>query len=237
MGEDELTEAGEFSLSGIDLLSGLSSAERREVEQACSWKQFTPHQQIIDRNSLSRGVYMIVEGRVRVVNYGLSGREVTLDEFPEGNYFGELSAIDGRPRSARVIALSDRLIAALPGNKFLELLASHPSVASKVLVQLAGIVRASNERIMDLSTLGANNRVHAELLRQAHENMDGENQAVIKPNPLHGDVASRVSTTRETVARVMNDLARQSVVEWTKEALIIVDVEKLNAMVQKVRGD
>jgi CRP/FNR family cyclic AMP-dependent transcriptional regulator len=180
---------------------------------------------------------MIVEGRVRVVNYGLSGREVTLDEMPEGSYFGELSAIDGRPRSARVIALTHSPIAALPGNRFLEILTKHPPCASKVLIQSAGVVRASNERIMDLSTLGANNRVHAELLRQAHENMDGDNKAVIKPNPLHGDIASRVSATRETVARVMNDLARQDIVERTKKALVIVDVEKLNAMVQEVRGE
>ena len=67
--------------------------------------------------------------------------------------------------------------------------------------------------------------------------MDGDNKAVIKPNPLHGDIASRVSTTRETVARVMNDLARQDIVERTKKALVIVDVEKLNAMVQEVRGE
>jgi CRP-like cAMP-binding protein len=232
-----VTESGESSLAGIDLLSGLSSTERREIEQACSWKRFIAHQQIIDRNSQSRGVYMIVEGQVRIVNYALSGREVTLGELPEGSYFGELAAIDGRPRSARVIALTNSLIAALPGSKFLEMLGNHPSIALKVLVQLASVVRDSNERIMDLSTLGANNRGHAELLRQARENMDGDDRAVIKPNPLHGDIASRVSTTRETVARVMNNLARRAIVKRTKEALIIIDVEKLHAMVQEVRGE
>jgi CRP-like cAMP-binding protein len=218
-------------------LSGLSPAERREVEKACSWKRFITRQQVIDRNSQSRGVYMIVEGRVRVVNYALSGREVTFDELPEGSFFGELAAIDGRPRSARVIALTNSLIAALPGSKFLEILENHSSIALKVLVQLASVVRASNERIMDLSTLGANNRVHAELLRQTHENMGGDNRAVIKPNPLHGDIASRVSTTRETVARVMNNLARRAIVKRTKEALIVIDIEKLRAMVQEVRGE
>ncbi|HJO72256.1 MAG TPA: Crp/Fnr family transcriptional regulator [Rhodospirillales bacterium] len=232
-----MRESGESSLASIDLLSGLSPAERREVEKACSWKRFITRQQVIDRNSQSRGVYMIVEGRVRVVNYALSGREVTFDELPEGSFFGELAAIDGRPRSARVIALTNSLIAALPGSKFLEILENHSSIALKVLVQLASVVRASNERIMDLSTLGANNRVHAELLRQTHENMGGDNRAVIKPNPLHGDIASRVSTTRETVARVMNNLARRAIVKRTKEALIVIDIEKLRAMVQEVRGE
>ena len=61
--------------------------------------------------------------------------------------------------------------------------------------------------------------------------------ASISPIPVHGDVASRVSTTRETVARVMNDLARQGVVERLKDALLVNDVEKLREMVEEVRGE
>lgn len=232
-----MTESGEFTLAGIELFADIGERERHDVEQSCSWRRFVPHQQIIDRNSSSRGVYFVVEGRVRIVNYALSGREITLDELPQGSYFGELSAIDAQPRSARVIALLDSLIAAMPADRFLGLLKSRPEVAFKVLTHLAKIVRTSNERIMDLSTLGANNRVHAELLRQARDNMDGNNRAVIAPNPLHGDIASRVSTTRETVARVMNDLARRKIVERTKNALVISDVKKLNDMVEEVRGE
>lgn len=232
-----MTESGGYSLAGIGLFADLGEPERSAIERSCSWRRFAPHQQIIDRNSSSRGVYFVADGRVRIVNYALSGREITLDELPKGSYFGELSAIDAQPRSARVIALVDSLIAAMPAERFLGILQSHPEIALKVLTQLAKIVRASNERIMDLSTLGANNRVHAELLRQASENMDGDNRAVIVPNPLHGDIAARVSTTRETVARVMNDLARRKVLERTKDALVIADVKKLRDMVEEVRGE
>ena len=105
------------------------------------------------------------------------------------------------------------------------------------MTHLAQIVRASTERIMDLSTLGANNRVQAELLRQARNALDGENRAVIKPIPVHSDIASRVSTTRETVARVMNDLARKEILERRKDSLVIVDVNELQTMVEEVRGE
>ncbi len=90
---------------------------------------------------------------------------------------------------------------------------------------------------MDLSTLAANNRVHADLLRLARANPDGENQAVISPIPVHGDVASRVSTTRETVARVMNDLARQNLVKREKNKLVVLDVEALEDIVEEVKGE
>ncbi len=237
MGSNALGDNPSYSLAGIRLLGGLDDDTRGDVEKSCRWKHYKSGEQIIDRQSDSRDIFFIVYGRVRVVNYSLSGREVTLDDYREGGHFGELSALDGQPRSASVMSLVDSLIASLPHNRFLELLERHPTMALNVMRQLARIVRSSTDRIMDLSTLGANNRVHAELLRQARANMDGENTAVISPIPVHGDIASRVSTTRETVARVMNDLARRGFVERGKDAMTVLDVQKLEDMVEEVRGE
>lgn len=232
-----MTDNAISSLQGIDLLADLSNDERQAIEQACRWKRYAPQEQIIDRQSASRDICFVVRGRVRVVNYSLSGREITLDDIEEGSYFGELAAIDGQPRSASVMALTECMVAALPPDHFLKAVERHPSLALKVMRRLANVVRVSTDRIMDLSTLGANNRVHAELLRQARTSMTGPNQAEIKPIPVHGDIASRVSTTRETVARVMNDLARQKVLERKKDRLFIPDVDHLESLVQEVRGE
>lgn len=225
------------SLAKIELLNGLPAAERKSVEQACRWRRYAAHEQIIDRQSASRDLCFVVDGKVRVVNYSLSGREVTLDDLGPGQYFGELAALDGQPRSASVMALTSCLIAALPPDVFVGLVERHTGIALHVLRHLAGIVRNSTDRIMDLSTLAANNRVQADLLRQARTAMTGDNTAAIHPIPVHGDIASRVSTTRETVARVLNDLARQGIVERTKDALVIHDVRLLSAMVEEVRGE
>jgi CRP-like cAMP-binding protein len=89
---------------------------------------------------------------------------------------------------------------------------------------------------MDLSTLAAQNRVQAELLRQAQGRERRANAAIIAPIPVHSDIASRVSTTRETVARVMNDLARKGIVERRKGALVIHDMRRLESLVEDVRG-
>jgi len=102
---------------------------------------------------------------------------------------------------------------------------------------LARVVRTSTDRIMDLSTLAANNRVQADLLRLAKDHVDDSNTAEISPIPVHSDIASRASTTRETVARVLSDLARRGVVERQKEALVVLDVEQLSDMVEEVRGE
>jgi len=234
---DALSDTVEQTLAGIDLFKDLSKAERVAVEKSCRWRRYVPHQQIIDRESTSREVFFVVSGRVRIVNYSFSGRGIILDELPEGRYFGELSAIDNRPRSARAVALTDSLIASLPQQQFMKTLETHPKLARDVMIHLADMVRVSTQRIMDLSTLGANNRVHADLLQLCGKIDDDTKEAVIEPVPIHNDIASRVSTTRETVARVMNDLARSDILKKKGHALIITDVQRLRDMVEGVRGE
>ena len=121
-GNSDVDEANEQSLRGVELFAALSKDELASVEQRCRWRLFAPHQQIIDRESPSRDVFFVVRGKVRIVNYSFSGRGITLDELYEGSYFGELSAIDSEPRSARVISISESLIGSLPQKFFLETL-------------------------------------------------------------------------------------------------------------------
>jgi len=229
------TESG--SLSAINLLSELSVSELNKLEQQCRWRHYSAQEQIIDRQSDTTDIFFVTEGQVRIVNYSLSGREITFDDLRKGELFGELAAIDGQPRSASVMALKGCQVASLPQERFHALLENHPKIALRMMENLAGMVRASTDRIMDLSTLAANNRVQAEVLRQARESSADEISAIIKPIPVHGDIASRVSTTRETVARVLNDLARQGIVERRKDSLVISDMERLSDMVEEVRGD
>ena len=125
----------ERSLAGIKLLVNLPPDELLMVEQRCRWWRFAPGEQIID---------------------------ATIEP---GSYFGELSAIDGQRRSANVVAVTDCDLASISPAIFLKLLVKHPSVAMSVLQRLAGIVRISDDRIMDLSTLRAVQRVYVELLR------------------------------------------------------------------------
>lgn len=232
-----MSDAQSTNLDRIELLNCLTAEERASIARQCSWRHFHPHEQIVDRSSDSRDVCLIVEGRVRVVNYSLSGREITFDDIDAGGYLGELSAIDGGTRSASIVALSETLVAFMSPRLFLETATGNPTVAAKVMRRLTQIVRTSTGRIMDLSTLGANNRVHAELLRLAKAGLRPDGKAEITPIPIHSDIASRVSTTRETVARVMSDLSRDNIVIRQGNSLVVPDFERLEEMVEEVRGD
>ncbi len=231
-----MTETRPSSLDNVALLAPLSPADRATVARQCKWRRFEEGEQIVDRLGDTHDLCFVVEGRARVVNHSMSGREISFDDVEPGGFFGEMSAIDGEPRSATVIALTSTVVAFLSPKRFEELVLGTPRIGLAVMKRLVAMVRSSTERIMDLSTLGANNRIHAELLRLAKPDAKGGNAATISPIPVHSDIASRVSTTRETVARVLSDLARDGVVERGDAALFIRDLRALRRMVEDVRG-
>lgn len=225
-----------YRLDEIALLDGLPAEEMRALEQRCAWRRYAVGEQILDRSSNSRDVFFVVSGKVNVVNFSLSGREVAYADIGAGGHFGELSAVDNEPRSATVVAADKCLLAALPPEPFNDLLMSHPAIMREVLLKLAHIVRISNERIMDLSTLGAVQRVHRELLRMAEPDPLTAGSWVIFPLPTQSQIAGHASTTRETVARVIGTLTAAGIVKRKGKSLYIRDRARLEAVLARL-GD
>ena len=223
------------NLSKIKLFNGLNAEKLGEIEARCSWLVYDSNTQIIDQQSHTTNIFFVTKGSVRVVNFSLSGREIAFGEVKSGGYFGELAAIDGHPRSASVVSLSACELAVLQQEELITLIKRESSIALNLLLGLTGLVRSSTERIMELSTVAANNRVQYEILRRAREHLVSDLSANIHPIPLHSEIASRVSTTRETVSRVMNDLARRGVVERKKDSIFIRDINALNDLIYQTQ--
>ena len=104
------------------------------------------------------------------------------------------------------------------------------------MTRLAALVRSLSERVIDLSTLGVQNRIHAEILRLARAAGVARNRARLEPGPKHADIASQVSTYREQVTRELSALARAGILEKDGAALVVCDVARLEKMVEDVRG-
>ena len=225
-------------LDGIKLLSSLNAKAFRSLEKTCTWRRYDANEQIVDRSSSSRDVLFVVEGRVHVVNYSLSGREIAYATVSAGGYFGELSAIDGEPRSATVVALERCLLAGITPELFNDLLLPHADIAIEVMRGLARIIRICDDRIMDLSTLGAVQRVYLELLRRAKPDPVTAGSWIIYPMPTQTLIAGRASTTRETVARVLSQLSQAGLVGRKGKTLHIRDRDRLEILAERLtQGD
>ena len=73
-----MSEKEAESLSNIDLLSDLKAAQLRDLEKACSFKHYSTHEQIIDRQSDSTDVFFVVAGKVWGIHPGLYGLSINL---------------------------------------------------------------------------------------------------------------------------------------------------------------
>ncbi len=227
-----------MKIDAIPLFGATSEAFRAEMDKFLRWKTYRAGQEIINREDKNSDLLFVHKGKVRIVIYTLSGREVTLDDIEAGGFFGEMAAIDKEPRSASVVALEPSEIAFLSAERFEEGLKKESQVALRIMQRMSMIIRHANERIVELSTLGANNRIHAEILRLARKNgVEKNGKIYISPIPVHSDIAARISTVRETVARAMSDLAKQGIVTRENGSLVVHDVKRLEQMVQDVRGD
>jgi CRP/FNR family cyclic AMP-dependent transcriptional regulator len=224
------------SLLRVRLLEDLDREVIRSLEKRSRWRRYARDEQILDRDSESRDVFLVVEGSVEVINYSISGREVAFGHVAEGGYFGELSAIDGGRRSASIVAVESSLVLVVPPDVFTEILTHNPPAAMQVLRRLAHIIRTADDRIMDLSTLKAVQRVYVEILRLAEED-EKTGETVVRPLPTQRDIARRASTSRETVARVLGQLTRSEVVERRGRTLVIHDMDRLSEMTEALDGD
>lgn len=225
------------TLSGILLLGGIEETERERLEGRCQCRRYGSGQTILERGSESREVLFIVQGAVNIVNYSLAGREVAYATLKAGDCFGELAAIDGQPRSASAVATEATLLAALPAEVFLDLLQRRAQVTFRLLQRLTRMVRSGDLRIMELSTLAATQRVYAELLRMSARDAAVPNLWVIHPLPPLREIASRVSTTRETVARALSQLYPTGLLRRKGRSLYIMDRAEFERLLVSLQLD
>lgn len=221
---------GQVGLEKIRLLEGLSPQKLQNLETQCRWHQFSANGQIVDQSDEQSDVFFVVEGQVRLVSYTLAGREIIFSNVPAGEYFGELSAIDGGGRATGAVAVESCRLASVTPEVFRKLMADHPEITRKVLVRLAGTIRSSDDRIIDLCTLPAPQRVYAELMRMSEEDAVAPGTWVVRPMRTHAEIANRANTTRETVTRSLSHLVANGIVERMSKSLYIRDREQLAAL-------
>lgn len=218
------------SLDGIDLLASLGPAERAALAARCTWRRHAPGERILQRGDEGREVLFLVEGRVRVIDPMPGDREIAFAVVGAGAVLGELSALDGEPRSAAVDAADACLVATLDAGAFNELLLDRGTVAVALLRCLARLIRRNDARIAELCLLGALQRVYRELLMQARPH--GSGAGIVSPLPPAESLAASAGTSRDTVTRALHHLAKAGITRRQGADLVIRDVDMLEALIE-----
>nr|WP_246152306.1 Crp/Fnr family transcriptional regulator [Roseospira navarrensis] len=204
---------------------------RTDLVRRFSHRRFKARQVICDITSQDRDVWFILQGRVTVSIFARNGREIAFAELGPGQHFGEIAAIDGHRRSAAVTARTDCEVLVLSAERFHEIVMKFPDVAWRIMVRLTTLVRTSNERLQSFSTQSVTQRVCQELINLAMPSQAVRGAHIIHPVPTQADLGNRVGASRETVARVLLDLAHDGFVIRKGRTLTIPTIGKLEALV------
>ena len=230
--------ASRDSLAEIAIFSEVAPDEVAALSRRCRWRRYGAGQTILQHRDAGCDVFFVVRGSVCAIYHSASGREVRFDDLSAGEIFGEFAAIDGAPRMADVVAVTDTVVAAMSAELFHEVLRRHETVCVALLRRLTAIARTMSQRVIEFSTLPVRNRIHAELLRLARIDADDPREtAVITPAPTHAEIASRISTHREAVTRELCELTRSGLIERRGNALILRDVVALSDMVEETLAE
>jgi CRP-like cAMP-binding protein len=213
----------------IALFEDLSPAEMARVEGTCSTRSFQKSSQILGDQDPTDDVFFILEGTVRANSVSPGGREVIYSELSAGDIFGEFSAIDRKPRSTAVFAVTDCVVARMSSERFFELLRGNGAVATRLVELLVTKIRRMTERVFEVSALSVRERVRRELLRLAEHGERQGRSVVIRPAPTHYEIAARIGSHREAVTREFNRLEAERLLEVGRRQITIVDLERLEA--------
>lgn len=231
--EDTAISKDVRTLGGIELLGEASPDIISRLEKECRWFTCEPDEVIVDRDDETTEVFFITSGSVKVMDFLANDQEIALAELGAGTSFGEMSAIDSSRRSARVAALEDTTLAALPSKMFRQLLIDCPGISLMLLKRFAGLIRTLNSRVTSLSTLSPHQRVYYELLRMSEPNTQGDGTWMIHFLPKHEEIASWSGTSREDVAMAIGHLAREGIVGRKHKSLVIKDHGRLQMLVNQ----
>lgn len=218
-------------LKQVPLFSQLDDGELEKIRKLCVTQRYIKDQIILIEEESGNTLFLIQKGRVKVSRMSDDGREVILSILESGGFFGELSLIDGKARSASVTAIEDSELLILRRGDFLNLLEEYPQISISLMKELAARIRKSDTQIKSLSLQDAMGRVASSLIMLAEDHGRIRKGEVIIPKiPLQQDLANMAGTSRETISRVFRYLEEENLIERSGRRIRIPDYSRFKKM-------
>ena len=206
-------------LRRVPLFAGLPDAALAALVARLRRRKMPGGTPVVYKGDPSGSLYLIAQGRVKVHQATASGDEVILEVLGPGDFFGEMSLLDGQPRSADVSTLDAAELLLLEGDALREIITEQPAVAWTLLRILSGRLRDQNERAEMLMTRDVAGRVADRLLRLAHSQgtpLPGGKGVRLDVTLTQSDIAALIGATRERVSRALTGFRSTGAIAFDK---------------------
>lgn len=188
-------------LENVSLFTEVPPHYLAQLEKLSVLRKYPKNTVLVTEGDESTHMYIIRKGTVSAYLNSEDGRQVNLNYMQEGEYFGELALLDGKPRSASVITVTDCEIILVSRASVHDLMQKHPEFALLLITELTRRVRELTDSVKDMALLDVYGRVS-----NALEKLCDENKRIHNPKVTHQDIANMVGSSREMVSRIMKQL-------------------------------
>ncbi|MCS7280481.1 MAG: Crp/Fnr family transcriptional regulator [Desulfobacterota bacterium] len=214
-------------LKKVPIFSSLRETELKEITKVVKRKRSGKGEIVCQEGTAGDSMYVVLSGKVKVSLFH-EGKEYILSIIEKGGFFGELSLIDGLPRSASVETLEDSEFLVLKRDEFLRLLKTYPEISIEIMKTMATRLRNTDEKLKNLAFFPVENRILNYLIELAKkEGIRIKNYVILKKRPSNTEIANFCNCARETVSRAIKALKEKGIIMENNRQCIIFPPEDL----------
>jgi len=219
------------------LFTGLAEVDKENILELCTRRSVGPRTVIVSQGSSGRDMFIVVSGSLRVSALSDEGKEISFVILRRGDYFGELSLIDGRRRSATVTAIAASELLVLGHSEYQQLLHRKPHTATQLLTQmlltLANRLRATDELYQDSVFLDVSARLAKFILGASDEEGDsvsGQRHVDIRLSQY--ELGTMVNASRESVNKQLRYWESHGIVDVMKGKITLLKPDRLQKIAE-----
>ncbi len=218
-------------LRKVPFFQDLSKAELTMICQSFTQREFKRGEYIFWEGDPAGWLYVIREGKVKIIKHTTSGREMVLEIITPGDICGG-GAIFSESYSASAKAVEKTKAFSISGQNLFRLLSKHQNLAKGIILYLGEKLMKAHEMIMALASSRVDKRIAALLLGLSEKHGSPVPEGIkINIRLTRQDIADFVGTTVETAIRVMSKLKKQGLITSDSKKIILTHRDKLQKLV------
>ena len=224
-------EVAELLRESSALFAVLDDATLDALLSLATPRQFKARQTVCHKGEQGDELFILVHGKLKVCTSSDDGREAILAILEDGDVSGEMSIVDGHPRSADVGAVQDRDILVIHRRQFLPFLEAHPKAAIALLTALIKRLRWTDALVEDMHFLDIRTRLAKTLVRlaQDHGRTTAAGGVRIDLKLSQEDLGNLVGATRESINKQMRAWVEEGILELSQTNIVVRKSAELQA--------
>jgi CRP/FNR family transcriptional regulator/CRP/FNR family cyclic AMP-dependent transcriptional regulator len=217
-------------LQRVPFLANLAKEDLAWLARRVRRRSYPRGDIIFQKDDPGESLFLVESGSVAISVPGVDGSEMTLARVGPGDFFGDMSLLDGSPRSASAVAAAESTLLVLERDDFIGLIRQRPEAALSILAVITQRLRGSDEMISDLRFLDAGGRLARRLLDLAADHgVRRQDGILLNMRLTQEELATMIGVTRESVNRNLSEFRRRGLVRNEGRKIVILDPDGLQS--------